>query len=257
MSPGRPALGPEGLADGSRPSRRVLNVGCGPHKSVDLEPIFPAAEWLEVRLDVDPGVAPDIVASMTDMAVVPDGSMDAVWSSHTLEHLYAHDVQTALREYLRVLRPGGVAAVIVPDLQMVARRVADDILDEPVYMSVAGPILPMDMIFGYQPALAAGKLFMAHKTGFTLKSLGRAFTGVGFEPVLIARDAERYELRVIAYRPPAPPDAGSAGRAPGLSRRQGRLRTLSRDTACDLSDRAAPSDRGLSSVFSNCGVGEA
>lgn len=46
----------------------------------------------------------------------PDGSFDAIFSSHTLEHLYLSQTKSLLRECLRVLRPGGIARHVVPDL---------------------------------------------------------------------------------------------------------------------------------------------
>ena len=38
---------------------------------------------------------------------LPDGSFDAVFSSHTLEHVYLSQTESLLRECLHVLRPGG------------------------------------------------------------------------------------------------------------------------------------------------------
>ena len=46
----------------------------------------------------------------------PDGSFDAVFSSHTLEHLYLSQTKSLLRTCLRVLRPVGVVRHVVPDL---------------------------------------------------------------------------------------------------------------------------------------------
>ena len=55
---------------------RVLHVGCGaPHPDKLPEAFFPRDAWAEVRLDIDPDVAPDIVASITDMTVVPTASV--------------------------------------------------------------------------------------------------------------------------------------------------------------------------------------
>lgn len=45
-----------------------------------------------------------------------DACVDAVYSSHFLEHLYKADGERMLRESLRVLRPGGLIRVCVPDL---------------------------------------------------------------------------------------------------------------------------------------------
>jgi predicted SAM-dependent methyltransferase len=46
-------------------------------------------------------------------------TFDFVYSSHTLEHLYLAQTQALLRECVRVLKPGGVARMLVPDLQAI------------------------------------------------------------------------------------------------------------------------------------------
>ena len=53
---------------------------------------------------------------------VPDASADGVYASHVLEHLSLEDMRTALRNTWRILKPGGVFRLIVPDLRERARR---------------------------------------------------------------------------------------------------------------------------------------
>ena len=53
---------------------------------------------------------------------ISNGSADAVYASHVLEHLAREDFETALRNTHRMLRPGGVFRLIVPDLQLRAQR---------------------------------------------------------------------------------------------------------------------------------------
>ena len=48
--------------------RRVLNAGAGPRSQNSLHAIFKNADWREVRLDINPATAPDVVASITNMA---------------------------------------------------------------------------------------------------------------------------------------------------------------------------------------------
>lgn len=46
-------------------------------------------------------------------------SLYAIYSSHTLEHLYLEEAKRLLKEYYRVLRPSGVLRIVVPDLQAI------------------------------------------------------------------------------------------------------------------------------------------
>lgn len=152
-----------------------------------------------MRLDIDPAVQPDIVCSIIEMTPVASGSVDAVWSSHNLEHLHRHEVPLALGEFLRVLRPGGLLLLTLPDLQKAASMVADDALEEEAYMSPSGPITPLDMIFGHTASLAQGRAHMAHKCGFTAKTLERLLVSAGFGQVELRRAG--FDLWAKAYKP--------------------------------------------------------
>jgi len=180
--------------------RRVLHVGCGA-ASPDKLPahFFALGEWLEVRLDIDPDVVPDIIASITDMAAVPSGAFDAVWSSHNLEHLFPHEVGPALAEFRRVLKPDGFALMTMPDLQQIASLVAADRLEEAAYLSPMGPITPLDMLYGHGASLAAGNAFMGHRGGFTARTLEAALLKVGFPIVRVVRDGS-FALWATAYK---------------------------------------------------------
>ena len=182
------------------PVKCVLNVGCGYPLRQKLHPHFHGAEWREIRLDLDPGVEPDIVCSMTDMTPVSDQSVDAIWSSHNLEHLERHEVPLALAEFIRVLKAGGLLLLTLPDLQQVARLVAEDQLEDRAYLSLSGPITPLDMIFGHTASLARGNRFMAHRTGFTALTLGRLLIEAGFVDVTLRRGAS-FDLWATAHKP--------------------------------------------------------
>lgn len=179
--------------------KQVLHVGCGAYAPEKLHVVFRNGDWHEVRLDIDADVQPDIVASMTDMAPVADGGMDAVFSSHNLEHLYPHEVPVALKEFRRVLKPTGFALITLPDLQEVARLVASGRLAEPAYASGLGPIAPLDILYGYRPALAQGNLFMAHHTGFTSQMLMSTLTDAGFSAATVQRVPSAFSLWAIAF----------------------------------------------------------
>jgi len=184
----------------STASKTVLNVGCGYPLRQRLHKHFHESEWREIRLDVDPAVRPDIVCSMTDMSPVASQSVDAIWSSHNLEHLHRHEVPAALAEFIRVLKPGGLLLVTLPDLQQVAELVTADRLEDEAYMSPSGPVTALDMIFGHTASLARGFPFMAHKTGFTLRSLQNLLVEAGFVGVRIKGGAD-FDLWAAALKP--------------------------------------------------------
>jgi len=51
---------------------------------------------------------------MLDMPAVADGSVDAIYSSHNIEHLYPDEIPVALKEFLRVLKPEGFCGDHLP-----------------------------------------------------------------------------------------------------------------------------------------------
>lgn len=169
--------------------KRVLNAGSGPYAARKLHPVFLRDVWQEVRVDIDPQARPDIVSSITDMksSCTPQ-SFDAIWSSHTLEHLYAHEVPMALAEFNRVLKPDGFALVTSPDLEAVASLLLKRGLDHVAYTSPAGPITPLDMLFGHSESIAGGHLYMTHRTGFTCASLGQHFIDADFSVAVVKRE---------------------------------------------------------------------
>jgi SAM-dependent methyltransferase len=181
-------------------SKTVLHVGCGAYARSKLHTEFLDGSWQEVRLDINPDVGPDIVATIADMRPVLDESHDAIYSAHNLEHLYPHEVPLALREFRRVLRPDGFALIVLPDLQAVAQLVSDGQLIEPAYLSPMGPVAPLDILYGFRPLLAQGNVFMAHHTGFIGRSLSAALLEAGFAATLVQRHPDSLSLWALGFR---------------------------------------------------------
>jgi hypothetical protein len=188
--------------------RILINLGSGQSDAARLPAIF--AGWRQLRVDIDPSVQPDIVASMTDLSPIPNGSVHAVWASHCLEHLYRHEVGAALSEIARILTRDGLLCLRVPDLQTVAAHIAEDRMHEVLYTSMAGPVTAHDVLFGFGPEVAAGHAAMAHRTGFTPTVLVADLRGAGFESLLVRRSS-RLELVAVA-RTTAWLDEGEPGR---------------------------------------------
>lgn len=168
------------------PPIRVLHAGCGwealPAQFVECE---------EVRLDLNADAKPDVVASLTDMGDI--GPFDAVFCSHVLEHLHPYEVPLALGEFYRVLKPGGVAILIVPDLEDVRPTL------EPIYDTPDGPVCGLDLYYGLRRSLQA-RPFMAHKTGFVKATMEQVLGETGFK--FDVYRAPYFNLQALAWRQP-------------------------------------------------------
>ncbi|WP_035727346.1 class I SAM-dependent methyltransferase [Eisenibacter elegans] len=88
-----------------------LNLGCG-------ERFHPT--WVNVDFQSNhPAVQAHNLLQGIPFA---DASFEAVYHAHVLEHFAPHDGQQLIRECYRVLRPGGVLRVVVPDLEQIIRQ---------------------------------------------------------------------------------------------------------------------------------------
>ena len=181
--------------------KTFLHVGCGPnHKELTTKG-FNTPDWNELRLDIDRSVNPDIVGTMLDMPAIDDASVQAIFSCHNIEHLYPHEVSMALKEFIRVLTPEGFLVITCPDLQSVCALIAEDKLTESAYIAPAGPVAPLDILYGYRPALAQGNFFMAHRCGFTEKVLTMTLNANGFATVAVKRRGHPfYDLYAVATK---------------------------------------------------------
>lgn len=179
--------------------KKFLHVGCGPvDKTVLLG--FNSEDWQEIRFDIDPQVKPDIVGTIVDMHQIGDRSVDAVYSSHNIEHLFAHEAVAALKEFNRVLTDDGFAVITCPDLQSVCEAVVNDKLTEPLYDSPAGAISAFDILYGHREYIARGNTFMAHKSGFTYTALHSTLAEAGFKFTCGFRRPGLFDLWMIGFK---------------------------------------------------------
>jgi SAM-dependent methyltransferase len=95
-----------------------------------------------------------------------DSSCEAVFSSHVFEHLFFDEVERLVREIWRVLRPGGVCRVVVPDLE---RIVAE--------FDPSDPTAFINEIYEVGTRSAVKN---SHHCGFTQASLTSLFRRAGF-----------------------------------------------------------------------------
>ena len=101
-----------------------------------------AAGW-EV-LDANPGPHVDHVGNASLMTRFEDGSFGEIYASHVVEHFdYKDQLLATLKEWWRVLAPGGALYVSVPDLDVLSRLFVDRGM-----LSAQERFLVMRMMFG-------------------------------------------------------------------------------------------------------------
>ncbi|MDC0964458.1 class I SAM-dependent methyltransferase [Candidatus Pseudothioglobus singularis] len=183
--------------------KTLLHVGCASLNISHLKG-FIIDDWTEIRFDIDESRNPDIVGTLTDMSLVQTESVDAIYSAYNIDHIYPHEVPTALSEFFRVLKDDGMAIIKCPDIQSVCEAVAKGKLLEPFYNSPVGPISPIDILFGNRKAVAKGNEFMAKKGGFIYSVLDRALHQAGFEVRYGGRVKNGRELSIVAFKQKKP-----------------------------------------------------
>ena len=175
-----------------------LHAGCGDQSQSDVIG-FDNDNWKEIRFDIDERVNPDIVGTLTDMKSVVTGSVDAVYSSQSIEHIYPYQVPIVLREFHRVLKEDGIVVITCPDLQSAGEALTQDKLFETLYEGHTGPVTAFDVLFGHRETTADGNVFMIHKGGFTYSTLDRAFYEAGFK-VRVGGRSGTCSLYLVAFK---------------------------------------------------------
>lgn len=139
-----------------------LNLGCGLDKRPDY-----------LNVDLRPDVHPDRIADVSDLRWLPDGAAEEILARDVLEHVPRAQVPAVLREWRRVLAPGGVLHLQLPNLRYLARR----------YLASGNVAEFVLWIYGGQDYREN-----FHQSGFDARSLARALDKAGFVVAEMAED---------------------------------------------------------------------
>jgi len=91
---------------------KYLNLGCGHYFSNDRQ-------WTNIDfVSTGEGV---IAHNLLQGIPANDNSFDAVYHSHVLEHFTKADGFNFIKECHRVLKPGGIIRIAIPDLERIAK----------------------------------------------------------------------------------------------------------------------------------------
>ena len=157
-----------------------LNLGCG-------DKILPGY----VNVDVAPsraGRKPDVLCDLHDLHLFDDDSADEILSVHVVEHFWRWEVVAVLREWLRVLKPGGHMILECPNLLSACQQ----FLADAEKFSGPGQEGQRTMwVFYGDPAWKDP--LMVHRWGYTPKSLAAVMTEAGL--VTVRQEPAQFKLR--------------------------------------------------------------
>lgn len=127
-----------------------------------------------VHIDAVPHDHVEIVSTIDKLPFIEDNSVDVIYNCHVLEHFQRATAVDVLREWNRVLKPGGVLRTAVPDFAALCQ----------VYTESADIGLVIGPLFGRQDYL-----YNFHYNVFDLASITADLEAAGYERV------ERYDWR--------------------------------------------------------------
>lgn len=123
--------------------------------------------------NIVPGGHVDHVGDAKDLTIFGDNSFAEIYASHILEHFgYVTHLNPLLKEWCRVLLPGGRLRISVPDLEVLS----EILLDKSIGFKER--FMAMRMMFGGQ-----SNQFDFHHVGFTFEILSLYLTSNGFHKI--------------------------------------------------------------------------
>ena len=157
-----------------------LNLGCGD-------------KILEgyVNVDVAPsraGKRPDVLCDLHALAPFEENTVDEILSVHVVEHFWRWEVVDVLKEWVRVLKPGGLMVLECPNL----KSACEAFLANPELNALPGKEGQRTMwVFYGDPAWRDP--LMVHRWGYTPMSLARVMHEAGL--VNLRQEPARFKLR--------------------------------------------------------------
>jgi predicted SAM-dependent methyltransferase len=137
---------------------KKLHLGCGKRYLLGF-----------THIDIEPHENVDVVSDIGDLSFIESNSVSEIYASHALEYYDRFQVNDVLREWNRVLVPGGTISVTVPDLESLIG----------IYMSTQNLETMIGPLFGRWKNEKNNETIY-HKTVWDLQSLSSKLIEEGF-----------------------------------------------------------------------------
>lgn len=167
-------------ADCSASAPVRLNLGCG-------DKILPGYVNVDV-VEARAGKRPDVLCDLRRLTPFADDFADEVMAIHVVEHFWRWEVEDILREWVRVLKPGGRMVLECPNLI----SACEEFLKDPDRGSRSTQEGQRTMwVFYGDPSWKDP--YMIHRWGYTPSSLGQLMESVGL--IRVRQEPAQYKLR--------------------------------------------------------------
>ena len=172
---------------------KKLNLGCGDkilpgYINVDINPTPLTKVNKPMHVPVDLGNCPDVVCELRSLTPFDAESVDEILSIHVVEHFWRWEVVDILKEWVRVLKPGGVMYLECPNLLSACQSIMED----PDGVSGPGPEGQRSMWVLYGDPSWKDPL-MNHRWGYTPRSLAQVMHEAGL--VKLRQEPAQFKLR--------------------------------------------------------------
>lgn len=144
-----------------------------------------------INVDLAPervGQVPDVVCDIRNLQVFGDDYADEIIAIHVIEHFWRWEVVDIVKEWTRVLKPGGTLILECPNLI----TACEEVLKDPNNASGPGPEGQRSMWCLYGDPQHKDPL-MCHRWLYTPVSLGQVMFEAGL--VDLRREAAQFKLR--------------------------------------------------------------
>jgi len=157
-----------------------LNLGCGDkilHGYTNVDVVQERA-----------GRQPDVICDIRKLHVFEDNYCDEILAVHVIEHFWRWEVEEIIKEWIRILKPGGKMILACPNIQ----SACEEFLKDPETNSQAGIQGKRTMWVFYGDPQWRDPL-MVHRWGYTPKSLASLMKNCGLEEV--RQEPAQFKLR--------------------------------------------------------------
>lgn len=176
----------------TKKSKQVkIVLGCGPL------PIHPMHyKWIDDTWIFTDLLPTDKKIVKMDARKIPysNKSVDALYASHLLEHISHLETEKTLKEWYRVLKPGGKLTINVPDIEWACEKFLANYQKHQSTGSSAYQNYQELLLVFYGHQYSEGEY---HKTGFTQRSLKEYLKKAGFRKINIAKTIDDHDIGVL------------------------------------------------------------